>query len=133
MSVRSTREPDSEALIEPFLKGAAVRPPTRAISSSFLLSLLGGLSFFVPWWSAFSVLLFAPAAVLVLPPATRKTADGFRRMARVALALAASCVGLWLVSFAAVLMRFPESTPNLLGALLLLLSMEGLAWGLLRR
>jgi hypothetical protein len=133
MSARSAREADSEASLEPIEGAPGRRPPARAIACSFLLSLLGGLSFFVPWWSAFSVVLFAPAAVLVLWPATRKTADGFRRIARVALGLAASGAGLWLVSFAALLVRFPESAPKLLGALLLLLLMEGLAWGLLRR
>jgi len=134
MSVRSDRETDPEALIEPFLEGAAGRrPPTHAIVCSLLLSLLGGLSFFVPWWFAFSVVLFAPAVVLVLRPATHETANGLRRMARVALGLAAIGVGLWLVSLVALLLRFPESAPKLLGVLLLLLMMEGLAWGSLRR
>jgi hypothetical protein len=79
------------------------------------------------------VLLFAPAAVLVLGQATRKTADGFRRMARVALGVAASGVGLWLVAFASLLLRFPGSAPELIGALLLVLLIEGLAWGFLQR
>ena len=133
MSERSPPKTDSEALIEPFLEQAGQCPPTSVIAWSFLLSLLGGTSFFVPWWSALSVLLFAPAAVLVLGPATRKTADGFRRMARVALGVAASGVGLWLVAFASLLLRFRASAPELIGALLLVLLIEALTWGLLQR
>jgi len=39
----------------------------------------------------------------------------------------------WLVAFASLLLRFRGSAPELIGTLLLVLLLEGLAWGLLQR